>query len=451
MRYRRIVSIHNGLKRDILNKMQQIFKKIVSNVLQFEAYLVLKKYKPKIIAVTGSVGKTSTKDAIFSVMSTSYYIRKSEKSFNSDIGIPLTILGCQNAWMNPFKWVVNFYKGIRLLIFTYDYPEWLVLEVGADRPNDIKNITKWLKPDVVVITAFAKTPVHVEFFKNREHLIREKRYLVEALKHDGALIINGDDDDAVNMKEYVKNISIMYGTFGSNDLIASDAQIYYNKNNKAEGITFKVSYEENVVPIVVNGTLGAQNIYSALASLAVGLSQKINIIQSGQALLKYDAPKGRMKIIDGVKNSTIIDDTYNSSPTAVASALRTLMEVKVKGKKIAVLGDMLELGKHSSQEHYEAGKLAGESADILITVGIRARKMSEGALDAQMKESNVFQCDDTQEAIKLLNDLMGENDFILVKGSQSIRMERIVKELMAKKELAAELLVRQEDEWQNKK
>ena len=124
--------------------MKTHLKNIISAILQFEARLILNKYNPKIIAVTGSVGKTSTKDAIFSVMSTSFYVRKSEKSFNSDIGIPLTILGCQNAWTDPIMWICNIWAGAMLIIFKHSYPEWLILEVGADRPGDIRKISKWL-------------------------------------------------------------------------------------------------------------------------------------------------------------------------------------------------------------------------------------------------------------------------------------------------------------------
>ena len=133
------------------------------------------------------------------------------------------------------------------LFFETHYPQWLVLEVGADRPNDIKNVTKWLKPDVVVLTAFAKVPVHIEFFKNREAIIREKKYLVDALKHDGVLVVNGDDDDAMKIKDQTKNISIIYGTSSSCDLIASDEQIYY-ENGKPTGMTFKMNMRTILCP-----------------------------------------------------------------------------------------------------------------------------------------------------------------------------------------------------------
>jgi UDP-N-acetylmuramoyl-tripeptide--D-alanyl-D-alanine ligase len=430
--------------------MKSTFKKIISTIVQFEANLVLKKYKPKIIAVTGSVGKTSTKDAIFSVLSDSFHIRKSEKSFNSDIGIPLTILGVQNAWSNPVTWLKNIFVGIGLLIFRYDYPKWLVLEVGADRPKDIKNITRWLKPDIAVLTAFAEVPVHVEFFGSRDEVVREKRYLAEALKKDGILIVNGDDVDSMRIKESLKNRSIVYGTSENADLMASDYKIYYDKNGKPEGNTYKVEYNENSLPVVIKGSLGIQNMYSSLAGLAVALSQKINLIDASQAFLNHETPKGRMRIIDGIKDITILDDTYNSSPVAASQALKTLGEINSKGRKIAALGDMMELGKHSVEEHYKIGKLINEYADVLITVGIRSRKVAEGALETGMDKKKIFSFDNSIEARDKINDLIKKNDIILVKGSQSVRMERIVKEIMLDKEKASELLVRQDEEWKNR-
>ncbi len=429
--------------------MKSTFKKIISQVIEWQAKLILKKYKPKIIAVTGSVGKTSTKDAIFSVMSKFFYIRKSEKSFNSDIGIPLTILGCPNAWYDPILWIRNIFSGFSTLLFQTDYPKWLVLEIGADRPKDIQKITQWLKPDVVVLTAFAKVPVHIEFFTGREAIIREKKYLVDALKHDGVLVVNGDDDDAMKIKDSSKNISIIYGTDAMANLIASDAQVYYEKGKPA-GMTFKVQYENNIVPIVTLGSLGMQNIYASLAALAVGLSQKINLIQAGEALMNHETPKGRMKIIQGVENTIIIDDTYNSSPVAAISALNTLKSIKTKGRKIAMLGDMMELGKHSIDEHYEVGKIAAQSCDILVAVGIRSRKIAEGALDTEMDDTNIFQFDDSMEVKRDIQEIIQEGDIILVKGSQSMRLERIVEELMADPQKAKEMLVRQDEEWKKK-
>src|SRR3989338_11232407 len=126
--------------------MKNIFKKTVVWIITLQARAVLRKYKPKIVAVTGSVGKTSAKDAIYEVLSRGARVRKSEKSFNSEIGLPLTILGCPNAWSNPFAWLGNFIEGMKLIVLPNHYPRTLILEVGADRPGDIKNIVRWMKP-----------------------------------------------------------------------------------------------------------------------------------------------------------------------------------------------------------------------------------------------------------------------------------------------------------------
>jgi UDP-N-acetylmuramoyl-tripeptide--D-alanyl-D-alanine ligase len=432
--------------------MKSFFKKTISTIINFESILIIKKYKPQIIAVTGSVGKTSTKDAIFAVMSGSFYVRKSEKSFNSEIGIPLTILGCPNAWSDIFLWLKNIIKGLKLIIFKCSYPDWLILEVGADKPNDIKNISSWLKPNIVVLTAFAKVPVHIEFFKDKEAVVREKRYLVEALKSDGILIVNGDDEDSVRIKGSSKNISIIYGTNEFSDLVATETKNYYDEDGNVAGITFKVEYEGNIVPIVIKGSLGVKSVYSSLAAIAVGLTQKINIVKSGEALLHLEVSRGRMRILKGIKKTTIIDDSYNSSPVALLSALSTLKDIKPKGRgrKIAVLGDMMELGKHSVDEHYKAGKLVADICDILVTVGIRSRKIAEGAMDGLLSEKNIFQFETSSEAGKFVQDIIKGNDIILVKGSQYTRMERVVEEIMLEPEKAGDLLVRQEKEWLNK-
>ncbi len=429
--------------------MKGIFKKIILVIIKYESKLILKKYKPKIVAITGNIGKTSTKDAVFSVMSKDFYTRKSEKSFNSDIGIPLTILGRQNAWSNPIGWAKNILYGIEILLVGRSYPEWLILEVGADRPGDIKEISKWLKPDVVVLTAFAKVPVHIEFFKGREEVIKEKRYLADALKHDGYLIVNGDDDDAMKIREELKNNSIVFGTDKVSDLVASDIKIYY-ENKKPVGMTFKACYKDNIIPIILKGSLGMQNIYSSLAALAVGMSQKINLIRASEALLNHESPRARIKIIGGINDSIILDDTYNSSPAALENALLMLGEIKGMKRKIAVLGDMLELGKHSSDEHYSAGKLVAESANVLVTVGVRARKIAEGALDSGMSEENIFQFDDSVSAGEFMKDFVKKDDCILAKGSQSIRVEKVVLKIMAEPEKAKDLLIRQEEEWKNR-
>src|SRR3990167_8511888 len=158
--------------------MKNLFKKAVVYVITLEARAILRKYKPKIVAVTGSVGKTSTKDAIYAVLQKGAHVRKSEKSFNSEVGLPLTILGAPNAWSNPLRWLQNIIDGLFMLVFNAQYPEWLILEVGADRPGDITSLSKWLPVDIAVITLLPEMPVHVEFFDSPEAVIEEKASLL---------------------------------------------------------------------------------------------------------------------------------------------------------------------------------------------------------------------------------------------------------------------------------
>ncbi len=430
--------------------MKSIFKKIIVAIITWEAKLVLNKYKPKIVAVTGSVGKTSTKDAIFTVLSGSRHVRRSEKSFNSDIGVPLTILGCQNAWNNPIAWLENIYFGFSLVI-TKDitYPKWLVLEVGADRPGDIQSIAKWLKPDVAVVTRFAKIPVHVEYFNSRDDLVREKRYLVEALRRDSVAVLNYDDLEVRGFSEFTENKKIFYG-FDGGDVIASHYQILIETTGKGTmptGVSFDVTYKEEKTTIQLFGGLGKQHVYPALAAIAVGVSQGLSLSEMTHALKSHQSPKGRMHLIEGIKGSMLIDDTYNSSPIAVEEALETLKNLPNVSRKIAILGDMMELGTLSSDAHRDIGTKVAKTCDILVTVGIRSRKTADAALDAGLSEKNVYQFDDSKEAGAFIQNLVGEGDVILLKGSQSMRMERAVKELMAHPEQSVDLIVRQEEEW----
>lgn len=429
--------------------MKNTIKKIITSILWSEAHRVIKKYNPKIVAVTGSVGKTSTKDAIFAVLSTGRHIRKSEKSFNSEIGVPLTILGCNNGWNNPFAWFSNIVHGFSLILWKHEYPEWLVLEVGADRPGDIRSLTSWLKPDISVVTRFGKTPVHVEYFKNREELIEEKLNLVRALRRDGVAILNYDDEDVRSFGDYTESAKIFYG-FDGGIIKASHYRVLTEKTGKGNfpvGIGFNVDYAGIPMAIELFGSLGKHHVYPALAAIAVGCAQSMAPEEVQAALKDYKPAFGRMHLIDGIKGSLIIDDTYNASPVATVEALHTLATLEKTKRRIAVLGDMMELGAHSSEAHKEIGELAAKSCDILVAVGVRSRKIADAAMDAGMAEDNIYQFDTSGETGLFIQNMITKGDVVLVKGSQSMRMEQTVKEIMAEPEQASELLVRQEEEW----
>ncbi len=439
--------------------MKQIAKKIIATLLRWEAQAVLRKYKPKIVAVVGSVGKTSTKDAVYAVFLREFFVRRSEKSFNTEIGIPLTILGCNNEWSNPIGWIQNLLRGLALIIFKNPYPEWLILEVGVDRPGDMKSTAKWIHPDIIIVTKFADVPVHVEFFPSPEALIEEDGLLISSLKKDGLLILNRDDERVMAFKDKWKGETMTFGFEKGSDILASNQAPLYAEDDLERkipaGMMFRLETEGRSLPVRLYGTLGKASIFSALSATVAGLHIGMNLVEIGSALAHITPPAGRMRILAGIKNTFIIDDSYNASPVAMQSALETLRDLGVYGRKIAVLGDMLELGKYSTEEHKKIGALAGSFCDILVTVGIRAKYISEGALDVPMSEKNIYQFDNSVEAGKFLEKLLKEGDVILIKGSQgsgaqSIRMERAVEEIMAEPERKAELLVRQGVEWEKR-
>ncbi len=422
--------------------MKDLIKKIVVALLTWEAKRVLAEKKPFIIAVTGNLGKTSTKDAVYAVLKDHFHVRRSEKSFNSDFGVPLTILGEKSAWNHPFKWLGILYRGF-FVAHDKDYPTHLVLEVGADKPGDIKQVAKWLKSDIAVVTQFAEVPVHVEFFKDRNHLIKEKEYLPKSLREDGLFIYNADDHDLVQMKDRIKRRHLSYAIEKGGDAAATDVGVYGDPH----GTKAKVLVKGDFVDLTLPEVLGKSSVYAALPALLIARELGVPLLHAAASLRDAEKPKGRMRLLTGMNKSVIIDDTYNSSPKAVHHGLKTLESMETKGRKIAVLGDMLELGDHARDEHYKVGLEVGRIAHMLITVGVRSRFTAEGALDAGMNDLHILECESSIDAGKELVNLIQEGDVIYVKGSQSMRMEKTVKMILASEHDPHKLLVRQDKEW----
>lgn len=436
--------------------MKEIIKKIIYTIITLEAKLVLLIYRPKIVAVTGTVGKTSTKDAIYTALASQFRTRRNLKSLNSEIGVPLTILGLESGWNNPLSWIKNIIIGLFRILWNPRYPHWLVLEVGIDRPGDMKKVASWLKPNVAVITAFGDVPVHVEYFDSPEEVMKEKAILLDYLQDDGIIVLNGDDENVLKLKKKAEERVYTYGTIESDgiDMLATNCTVIYEEveNIKSPiGITFKVNYDGNIIPLNIKGVVGDTYIYPFIAALSVGVGLGISIVPMATALAAFQAPPARMRLIDGINDSTIIDDTYNASPIAMRGALQTLNSIETSGMKIAILGDMLEIGRYSSSEHRKVGERVAEYGfDYLISVGLRAELISQAALEAGMGKEKIFHYNTSEEALKKAKEFLQPNNIFLVKGSQRIRTERIVKGLMEDEKNAKKLLVRQEKEWQER-
>jgi len=426
--------------------MKETFKIIVVSILTAEAAFLLRRKKPIIVAITGSVGKTSTKDAIYAAVKGSIKARQSQKSFNSDIGVPLTVLGLPNGWSNPFLWLKNIFDGFLTAAFSTDYPDVLILETGIDQPGDMEKLTKWLKPDFVVLTRLPNIPVHVEAFSSPEAVVAEKMKLVTALKASGKLIFNNDDPIIQAQLPEVLQEQVSFSRYLPADFQASADKIVY-ADDKPIGVGFDLTHLGETHNVQLKDTVGTQNMYAVCAAIAVAHELGVDIKTAIASVQALQTPNGRMRFIPGLKSSLLIDDTYNSSPIATESALQALKEIKYATRKISVLGDMLELGQYSSEQHRQIGERVAQTAHVLFTVGVRARGIAEGALAAGMNESNIFQYDDVQRAGQELQTFLKSGDVVLVKASQGIRAERIIEEVMETPEQAPELLVRQDTGW----
>lgn len=429
-----------------MGNLKELFRQVIVFLLTLEAKLVLRKHRPKIIAVTGSVGKTSAKDAIYTALSKSFFVRRSEKSFNGDIGVPLTVLGVRNGWSNVFQWIRNLIDGISLLILTTPYPKWLIVEVGADRPGDITKSLSWLKPDVVVATRFPEISVHVEFYASPEDVIKEELAPVGWLQSGGIFVFNEDDERAESAPTASGVTRLSFG-FGEGANLKAENLRATSEDGMPSGISFDISYGNERATVSIPDVAGRSHVYSVLAGIAVALSVGVSLEEATGAFQKHETPSGRMRLIKGMRDSVIIDDTYNASPAAMEEALIALGDIPRTGRRIAVLADMLELGGFSVIEHNRIGALVAESADILVTVGVRTKGIAEGARSSGMAENMIIECERGSDASTELLSLIQSGDVILVKGSQSMRMERVVKSLMQEPEKAKDLLVRQDAEW----
>lgn len=433
----------------------------MQSILKILARRTLWRYRPFIAGITGSVGKTSTKEAIFAVLKSKFVVRTSEKNYNNEFGLPLTILGIRHGGRNPFKWLLMLFGALNTAFFRRkSYPEVLLLEYGVDRPGDMDYLLSIAKPDLAVVTAIGEIPVHVEFFKDPEEVVKEKAKLVSALPPDGYAVLNHDDVAVYDMKRQTVAESLTYGFEEHADLRIINYEPHLTKDEEwgdmPLGISLKLEYNGSVVPVRLRDVFGEAQAYAVSAACAAGLVMNINLVEASEALRDYTSTPGRLRLLRGVKHTLVLDDTYNAAPESMRAALDTLKSLPAH-RKVAVLGDMLEIGRYAEQAHRAIGDQAAEFVDLLLCVGPRAKFIAEEALTRgvepharRLMPGQVLKFDDSISAGKALDPLIREGDLILVKGSQAMRMERVVREVMAHPEKAEELLVRQDEYWKDR-
>ena len=408
--------------------MKSFCLNLLKNILRVLARWTIKKYRPGIIGITGSVGKTSTKYGIYAVLEDKRKVRISPGNFNNEIGFPLAILSEERKIKGKLFWLKVILKAIKNLIFKTEYPQILVLEYAANKPGDIKYLLKIAKPQIGIITSVGNIPVHVEFYSSAAEVAEEKSELIASLPENGFAFLNKDEIFFEEIKRKAKAKILTYGFLPDSYLKISNFS-HYSENGKPGGISFKLEYGGNLIPVKAAGLFGKPNAYVLAVACGVGLIFGENIISCLNSFLKnYQPVPGRMNLIKGVKNTYIIDDSYNASPSSMKEALDALKELEGR-RKIAVLGDMLELGKYTLEAHKEIGKIAASFVDLLFTIGPRAKFIAQGAREAGIDEDKIFSYILADEAKKEVELKMREGDLVLVKGSRAMHLEKIIEEI----------------------
>lgn len=396
-------AINAGAAGCIINKIEGLEIKRTPNkfVIQVEdtikaigqiAKLKRKKYDIPVIAVTGSVGKTSTKDIIYSVVSQKYHTLKTQANLNNHIGMPLTILGLKDH-------------------------EALVVEMGMNHFGELSYLTNIAKPTIAVITNVGTA--HIGNLGSRENILKAKLEILEGLPKEGGYVVINNDNDLLHkwQSENKKYNVITYGINNTSTYMAKDV------NYSEEGSNYKLNGESKVeVPV-----RGEAFVYNSLAAISIGKILDIPMEKIAKGIKEFELTKMRLDIQKSEYGYTIINDCYNANYDSMKAALDCLSKIQGE-RRIAVLGDMGELGEYSKELHEKVGKVVAEDkVDILITVGTEAKQIAETAKQNGVEKTYSF--DDLKDAIDKLKKILAVNDVVLVKASHYMNFEEIVKAL----------------------
>lgn len=348
--------------------------------------------KIPIVAVTGSVGKTSTRGMIASVLSQKYKTLATEGNFNNEIGVPLTLFRLSREH------------------------EAAVIEMGMNHFGELSRITASAQPDTAVITNVGEA--HIENLGNREGILKAKLEILEGLPCDGTVILGGDNDMLASIRGTLDFETLYFGIEADGcDIKAENIKTYSNGSE----FTFKLGEQEHKVIINVPGR---HHIYNALSAILVGMKFNIPIPDIITGIGEF-APVGLRQASVKLDKYTIIKDCYNASPTSMKSGLEVL-SLNNGGRKVACLGDMLELGTITESAHFETGKLVPSyKVDCLITVGKQANLIADGAISAGMDAEKVFRFENNNSLKERLYDILNEGDVILFKASRGMKLEEI--------------------------
>lgn len=396
--------------------MRNIFRKLLVTWLGLLARGVLARHHPRIVAVTGSVGKTTTKELTRLMLTERFRVRTSQGNYNTEIGLPLTVFGVERP-QHLTGWFGISTAALALLFQTGDYPEVLVLEMAADKPGDIKHLTAIAPPDISIVTNVRG--VHLEFYDSVEAIAEEKSWAVRRLRPGGIAILNFDDTTVRMMRSLASDAPgavRYYGLTDEADVWLTDiTQDRHGQQAtlhlKESGQTFKFT-----TPL-----LGRHQLYSVLAAFTAATVSGVDPEQALAAASKFETPPGRLRVLAGKDGLTLLDDTYNASPQAMLDALEVLKGFP--GPHRAVLGEMKELGAGREQGHTSVGEALAPWLDELVVVGDDAALIAEGAKRAGMDPAKIHFAGSAPEAVQFVNR-DGRGGTVLLKASQSVYLER---------------------------
>lgn len=351
-------------------------------------------FKKPVIAVTGSNGKTSVKDMIAWVLSANGRVLKNEGTKNNQVGLPQTLIQLK------------------------ENDDFAVVEIGTNHFGEVDYLAAIARPNIGVFTNIG--PSHLEYLKNLKGVLKEKSGLLNNLNPPAIALLNADDQYLRSLiKQVKKGIHLFsYGIKEKSDFYATGIKL-------EDG---KVSFRVNRKSDFILSTFGVHNVYNALAAIAVGRILGLGLGEIASRLADFDFPGGRLKLVE-LKGLRFIDDTYNSNPLSLNSALIALDAMKCKGRKILIMGDMLELGKQKELLHRQVAGSITNICDVLVSVGSLAAFTAQAAREAGFKNKNIFCCVSAAQARDLLFDKISPEakDIILVKGSRSMKMEEVFK------------------------
>ncbi len=405
-----------------------MLRKFLKNWLRILASKILIKYRPRIVAITGSTGKTTTKDAVFEVLKkvdeqSRGLVAKTQGNLNTEFGVTASIIDPSFTGTNlegktrlSIKDTVNLtIKASRLLLGNLFYPQILVLELAADRPGDIQYFMEFITPEIGILTNIGD--VHLEFFPTKADLVNEKKSLIANISIDGLAILNADDEFSNLVSKSTTAKKVFIGIERKADYTAHDIGLSHS------GIHFTVSHDNKSIKAMMP-VYGQQFVYAALTAFAVADYFGISIDEISKKLNNFKSAPGRFERIN-LNQLILIDDTYNANPTSMLAALKSLARLDAQRRKVAILGDMRELGSAYQESHQRVGQAAANSVDLLMIIGEGGELIKQSAIEAGFPAEQAISLD-ISSARDVISTHLRDNDTVLVKGSRAVGMDKIV-------------------------